>query len=200
MTDVARTCSCAASVSTSGVEREPGEVHASRRPQRASSSANARRPRYVSIAPISAASSPTMPSTLVLLHGFTQTRQSWRRTIAALGGRRRALAPDLPGHGHAAARPASFPACTGYVRALGGERFALAGYSMGGRIALTAAFALRDRLRRLPPPRGGPGGGARARAAAPGRAPRRAADEALADRIEAIGVEAFAREWAELPL
>ena len=28
------------------------------------------------------------------------------------------------------------------------------------------------------------------------RAARRAADEALADRIEAIGVEAFAREWA----
>ena len=30
---------------TSGVEREPGEVQASRRPQRASSSQNARRPR-----------------------------------------------------------------------------------------------------------------------------------------------------------
>src|SRR3954452_22885700 len=98
---------------------------------------------------MSAASSPTMASTLVLLHGFTQTRQSWRRTIAALGGRRRALAPDLPGHGHAAARPASFPACTGYVRALGGERFALAGYSMGGRIALHAALALGDRLDRV---------------------------------------------------
>ena len=33
------------SVSTSGVEREPGEVHASRRPQRTSSSTKARRPR-----------------------------------------------------------------------------------------------------------------------------------------------------------
>ena len=32
------------------------------------------------------------------------------------------------------------------------------------------------------------------------RAARRAADEALADRIEAIGVEAFAREWAAQPL
>ena len=90
-----------------------------------------------------------MAPTLVLLHGFTQTRQSWRPVIAALGGHRRALAPDLPGHGLAAARPASFAACTGYVRALGGERFALAGYSMGGRIALHAAFALADRLDRL---------------------------------------------------
>ncbi len=136
-----------------------------------------------------------MAPTLVLLHGFTQTRQSWRPVIAALGGHRRALAPDLPGHGLAAARPASFAACTGYVRALGGERFALAGYSMGGRIALHAAFALADRLDRLVLVGASPG-----IADAVERAARRAADDALADRIEAIGVEAFAREWSELPL
>src|SRR5688572_15391448 len=136
-----------------------------------------------------------MPSTLVLLHGFTQTRQSWRRTIASLSGARRALAPDLPGHGHAAARPASFPACTGYVRALGGERFALAGYSMGGRIALQAALALGDRVDRLVLVGASPGIADPAE-----RAARRAADDALAARIEAIGVEAFAREWAALPL
>ena len=137
-----------------------------------------------------------MAPTLVLLHGFTQTRQSWRPVIAALGGRRRALAPDMPGHGHAAARPASFAACTGYVRALGGDgRFALAGYSMGGRIALHAAFALADRLDRLVLIGASPGIADPAE-----RAARRAADDALADRIEAIGVEAFAREWAALPL
>src|SRR4051794_31729569 len=136
-----------------------------------------------------------MPSTLVLLHGFTQTRQSWRPVIAALEGRRRALAPDLPGHGNAAARPASFAACTGYVRALGGERFALAGYSMGGRIALHAAFALADHVDRLVLI-----GASRGIADAQERAARRTADDALADRIETIGVEAFAREWAQLPL
>ena len=95
----------------------------------------------------------------------------------------------------AASRPASFAACTGYVRALGGERFALAGYSMGGRIALHAAFALADRLDRLVLIGASPGIADDAE-----RAARRAADEALAERIEAIGVEAFAREWAELPL
>ena len=115
--------------------------------------------------------------------------------IAALGGRRRALAPDLPGHGLAAYRPASFAACTGYVRALGGERFALAGYSMGGRIALHAAFGLADRLDRLVLIGASPG-----IAEDVERAARRGADEALAERIAAIGVEAFAREWAELPL
>ena len=134
--------------------------------------------------------------TLVLLHGFTQTRQSWRRTIAELGGRRHALAPDLPGHGYAAARPASFAACTAYVRALAGEgRFALAGYSMGGRIALTAAFALASHLDRLVLIGASPG-----LADPVEREARRAADDALADRILEIGVEAFAAEWAALPL
>src|SRR3954447_8302421 len=92
-----------------------------------------------------------MRRTLVLLHGFTQTRQSWRRTIGALGGRYRALAPDLPGHGLASERrPASFAACTAYVRALAdGQPIALAGYSMGGRIALHAALALPGAIERL---------------------------------------------------
>jgi 2-succinyl-6-hydroxy-2,4-cyclohexadiene-1-carboxylate synthase len=133
--------------------------------------------------------------TLVLLHGFTQTRQSWRRVIAELGSRRRALAPDLPGHGNAAARPASFAACTGYVRALGGERFALAGYSMGGRIALHAALSLGPRVRRLVLVGASPG-----IADAAERAARAAEDAALADRIEAIGLEAFVREWGAQPL
>ena len=136
-----------------------------------------------------------MAPTLLLLHGFTQTRQSWRPVTAALGGRRRAIAPDMPGHGLAAARPASFSACTGYIRALGGERFALAGYSMGGRVALHAALALSSRLDRLVLIGASPG-----IADAGERAARRTADDALADRIEAIGVEAFAREWASLPL
>jgi len=136
-----------------------------------------------------------MAQTLLLLHGFTQTRQSWRPVMAALGGRRRAIAPDMPGHGLAAARPASFAACTGYVRALGGDRFALAGYSMGGRVALHAALALGSRLDRLVLIGASPG-----IADAGERAARRAADDALADRIEAIGVEPFAREWASLPL
>ena len=82
-----------------------------------------------------------MAKPLVLLHGFTQTRQSWRRTVAAVGGRYRALAPDLPGHGLAAERwPASFAACAAYVRALADGPCVVAGYSMGGRIALYTAL------------------------------------------------------------
>jgi 2-succinyl-6-hydroxy-2,4-cyclohexadiene-1-carboxylate synthase len=134
--------------------------------------------------------------TVVLLHGFTQTRQSWRRTVAALGGRYRALAPDLPGHGQASERrPASFAACAAYVRALAGERFTLVGYSMGGRIALYTALTLREQVERLVLVGASPG-----IVDAAEREARRAADEALADRIEEIGVEAFATEWGSQDL
>jgi 2-succinyl-6-hydroxy-2,4-cyclohexadiene-1-carboxylate synthase len=131
---------------------------------------------------------------LILLHGFTQTRQSWRRTATELRSRYRVLTPDLPGHGQAADRTPSLDAVTAYLRALAPqEPFALVGYSMGGRIALHAAFQLQlTRLVLI--------------GASPGlqdpkeRETRRKADDQLAAKIEAIGVEAFAREWGSLPL
>jgi 2-succinyl-6-hydroxy-2,4-cyclohexadiene-1-carboxylate synthase len=133
---------------------------------------------------------------LVLLHGFTQTRQSWRQTIAALPSHIRALSPDLPGHGHAAERrPASFAACTAYVRALTPGPITLAGYSMGGRVALHTALALPGLVRRLVLIGASPGIADRRE-----REARRASDEALADRIEQIGIEAFAAEWGSQAL
>ena len=75
------------------------------------------------------------------------------------------------------------------MRALGGERFTLAGYSMGGRIALTAAFALGGLVERLVLVGASPGLADPAE-----REARRRADDALADRIEAIGIEAFAAD------
>ena len=137
-----------------------------------------------------------MHADLVLLHGFTQTGRSWQPVRHVLGARYRAVAPDLPGHGaFARRRPASFAACDAYVRALTDAPFTLAGYSMGGRIALHAALAVGNRIRRLVLVGASPG-----LADPQERARRRAADEALADRIEAIGVDAFAAEWAAQPL
>ena len=138
-----------------------------------------------------------MDPVLVLLHGFTQTRQSWRRTAQALAPRYRALVPDLPGHGQAAHRTPSFDACAAYVRALAPTRtFTLAGYSMGGRIALHSAFVLGPAVvTRLVLVGASPGIADPAE-----RAARRAADEALADRIETLAIEDFAREWGSQPL
>jgi 2-succinyl-6-hydroxy-2,4-cyclohexadiene-1-carboxylate synthase len=66
---------------------------------------------------------------------------------------------------------------------------------MGGRLALALALRIPQRVERLVLISASPG------LANDGeRAARRAADEAFADRIEAIGVEAFARAWAAQPL
>ena len=137
-----------------------------------------------------------MHADLVLLHGFTQTGRSWQPVRDVLGARYRAVAPDLPGHGQFAdRRPASFAACDAYLRALTDAPFTLTGYSMGGRIALHAALAIGARIHRLVLVGASPGLADPAE-----REQRRAADDALADRIEALGVEAFAREWAAQPL
>jgi 2-succinyl-6-hydroxy-2,4-cyclohexadiene-1-carboxylate synthase len=134
---------------------------------------------------------------LVLLHGFTQTGRSWQPIAHALAGRYRAVAPDLPGHGDfAERRPASFAACDAYLRALAdGRGFTLAGYSLGGRVALHAALSLGPLVERLVLIGASPGIAGPAE-----RAARAADDAALADRIEAIGIEAFVREWGAQPL
>jgi 2-succinyl-6-hydroxy-2,4-cyclohexadiene-1-carboxylate synthase len=137
-----------------------------------------------------------MLPTLVLLHGFTQTRQSWRRTARALAGRYRAITPDLPGHGQALHRTPSFDATAAYVRALAPTHpFTLVGYSMGGRIALHTALALPHSIDRLILVGASPG-----IADPQERAQRRQADEALADRLETTSIEDFATEWGSQPL
>ena len=137
-----------------------------------------------------------MSERIVLLHGFTQTGAAWEPVRALLeAAGREALAPDLRGHGRAAARrPVDLPAIVADLDELVDDAV-LAGYSMGGRLALAYAVARPARVRRLMLVGASPG----LRCAAE-RAARRAADEELARRIEREGVEAFAREWAALPL
>src|SRR6476646_2939262 len=92
-----------------------------------------------------------VPTTVVLLHGFAGTRRAWDPVVERLDPERYTpLAPDLRGHGDARdARPVTFDACVADVLAAAPERFVLAGYSMGGRIALHVALAAPERVRRL---------------------------------------------------
>ena len=92
-----------------------------------------------------------MPEPLLLLHGFTQTGRGWDEVTRHLAGETyRPLAPDLRGHGAAGSRrPIDMHSCAADVAALASGDFALAGYSMGGRIALHVALAHPRRVTRL---------------------------------------------------
>jgi 2-succinyl-6-hydroxy-2,4-cyclohexadiene-1-carboxylate synthase len=139
-----------------------------------------------------------MAPALVLLHGFTNTGASWNGVIAALGERYRPLAPDIRGHGTAsAAAPVDLDSVIDDVAALidENETFTLAGYSMGGRLALHAAFALAPRVDRLVLIGASPGLQGPAE-----RAARAQADERLADEIETETIGAFAHRWAQTPV
>jgi 2-succinyl-6-hydroxy-2,4-cyclohexadiene-1-carboxylate synthase len=136
------------------------------------------------------------PPAVLLLHGFTHTGASWDPVVAALGERYRPLTPDIRGHGSASdAEPVTLEAVIGDVEALASERFTLAGYSMGGRIALHVALALPARVDRLVLIGASPG-----IAEALEREERRRADEALADGIECSSIEDFAERWATTPV
>jgi len=92
-----------------------------------------------------------VPEPLLLLHGFTQTGRGWDEVARHLAAERyRPLAPDLRGHGAAGSRrPIDVQSCVTDVARLAAGSFALAGYSMGGRLALSVALAHPRRVSRL---------------------------------------------------
>lgn len=133
---------------------------------------------------------------VVLLHGFSQTHRAWDGVRESLGERySETIAPDIRGHGAAGEEPVGFDAVLADVAALPAPRFALCGYSMGGRLALAFALAHPERVERLVLVGASPG-----LAAPVERAERRERDERLARDIERDGVEAFADAWGRLPL
>lgn len=138
-----------------------------------------------------------MTPAVVLLHGFTHTGASWDPVVTALGESYRAIAPDIRGHGSASElAPVTLEAVLDDVRAQApSDGFTLAGYSMGGRIALHAALAMPGQVRRLVLIGASPGIADPAE-----RAERRRADERLAREIEASEIDAFARRWAGNPV
>lgn len=91
---------------------------------------------------------------VVLLHGFPLNRSIWDRQMADLSRRYRVIAPDLPGLGQSAPLKDESAASTlGLGRAvvelldhLGVDRFALAGHSMGGYVALAMQQSLPERI------------------------------------------------------
>jgi 2-succinyl-6-hydroxy-2,4-cyclohexadiene-1-carboxylate synthase len=139
---------------------------------------------------------------VVLLHGFSGTHRAWDGVVAGLDHERYLpLALDLPGHGAATnvrgadGRAITFEGCVEYVLARSPERFALAGYSLGGRIALHVALASPERVSRLVLVSSSAGIDDPV-----ARAERRVADHLLADELERIPFEDFIEHWRTQPL
>ena len=141
---------------------------------------------------------------LVMLHGFTGSAAGWGEHLTAFAeAGLRVIALDMLGHGESDAptdvQRYSIEHCCEDIKAalcmldVRPAEAILLGYSMGGRIALYAAFSGFFRALIL-------------ESASAGiedpleRVQRRASDEALAARIERDGVEAFVDYWERIPL
>ncbi|WP_262015256.1 alpha/beta fold hydrolase [Micromonospora sp. Mcm103] len=98
-------------------------------------------------------------SPVVLLHGFPQTHLMWRHVAADLAGEHTVICPDLRGYG-ASDKPAADTEDTyskrtmaadvvALARALGHERFALAGRDRGALVAVRAGLDHPDAVTHL---------------------------------------------------
>jgi 2-succinyl-6-hydroxy-2,4-cyclohexadiene-1-carboxylate synthase len=128
---------------------------------------------------------------LVWLHGFTQTKDSAHQFRSILAGTNELLTLDLPGHGENAAILASLDETADLLaEVLPDERFSLGGYSFGARVALHFALRYPSRVNQMVVL-----GATRGIEDDAERDERRRSDDALAQRVEAIGAEAFLDEW-----
>ena len=135
----------------------------------------------------------TGPS-VVLVHGFTQTGRNWGPIGRRLAADYRLVMLDAPGHGRSQDAPMGLGDAADALADAGG-RGVWVGYSMGGRYALHVALARPEVVERLVLV-GATGGIDDAGE----RADRRRRDEALADRLVAVGLDQFLDEWLANPL
>jgi 2-succinyl-6-hydroxy-2,4-cyclohexadiene-1-carboxylate synthase len=123
----------------------------------------------------------------ILVHGFTQTADSWIPVIDALGAGVDVLALEVP-------EGLDFES-TAAVLGLRGGTARYVGYSMGGRLCLALALDRPDLVEQLVLVSASPGiADPRERDA------RRAADERLALDVERDGIDAFLERWLDQPL
>lgn len=123
----------------------------------------------------------------ILVHGFTQTADSWKAVLDALAPGIDALPVEVP-------EAQDFETTAAVIGARGG-RARYVGYSMGGRLCLALAVERPDLVESLVLVSASPG-----IADERERASRRAADEQLAHDVERDGLDAFLERWLAQPL
>jgi 2-succinyl-6-hydroxy-2,4-cyclohexadiene-1-carboxylate synthase len=132
--------------------------------------------------------------TLVLVHGFTQTRRCWGAVADALAADHEVVRVDAPGHGRSSSVQADLREGARLLADVGGPAVYV-GYSMGARLSLHVALERPDAVR-----------GMVLLGATAGieddaeRAARRERDVTTAAHLEAVGLEAFLDEWLAQPL
>ncbi len=140
---------------------------------------------------------------ILLLHGFTGCAAVWEEIIDYLHDEYRCVAVDLPGHGDTRCSdnvdefplPVVADQLAALMNALQISPAILWGYSMGGRLALQYALRHRQTLTHLVLESASPGIADEAQ-----REERRRSDDALANDIQEIGIEAFADKWDAKPI
>jgi 2-succinyl-6-hydroxy-2,4-cyclohexadiene-1-carboxylate synthase len=137
---------------------------------------------------------------LVCLHGFLGTGADWQpfaKEILRLRPDVQILLPDLPGHGESVSIPTEnlVERLVATLDSAAIPRAALAGYSLGGRLALSAALSQPNRFTAFI------GISTTAGIESPEeRKSRREADSKLAARLREDSFESFLRDWWNLPI
>lgn len=139
---------------------------------------------------------------LLLLHGFAGSSESWSTILPWLSSLFDVICIDLPGHGRTAA-PTAIERYTMPIVArdvaqiieLIGVSASVLGYSMGGRLALYLALHFPERVTGLILESASPG-----LEDAVAQRERAESDELLADRILRSGVPAFVADWEKHPI
>lgn len=137
---------------------------------------------------------------IVLLHGFTGSSTTWHSLIQRKYTGFKFITIDLPGHGLTKGKTVkTMEACCRDLhqlfQELGLNKFFLAGYSMGGRTALSYAVKYPKSIQ-----------GLLLESASPGlqieseRKTRIENDRLLAERIEREGIKAFVNYWENIAL
>lgn len=94
--------------------------------------------------------------TLVLVHGYTGSKENWFRLAEALGRRYRLVIPDLPGWGESERKPganygyaAQADHLVAFIEKVADKPVVLIGHSMGGGIAAVAAARYPGEISRV---------------------------------------------------
>lgn len=137
---------------------------------------------------------------LVLLHGFTGTKSTWRDFLSRTKGKYRILTIDLPGHGNTVAKKKVtmnqfIVDLYELTRKIQFDTFHLLGYSLGGRTALSYALQYPTTIRTLILESASPGLKSEAE-----RNKRIAWDKQLAEMIIEKGIKYFVTYWENIPL